>query len=222
MGRLLTPVEIRILGCLIEKEATTPDAYPLSLNALTTACNQKTNREPVLNLTEATVLETVEQLIEDTLIATRTSSGSRVSRYAHRLQNRLEPDYDFSKPELAALCVLFLRGPQTEGEIRIRSSRIHEFSSTELNSVLHRLAEREDGPYAMKLPRQPGQKEARFAHLLAGDIDVDVLTPGQSETAIIMGDEQVRIYELELKVTALRKELDEIKQRLDNFISQFE
>ena len=218
----LTPIEIRVLGALIEKSATTPESYPLSLNALTNACNQKTNREPVMKLSESTVLEAGERLIRETLVSQRSGAGSRVSKYSHRLSNRLTDEYNFNPPELAVLGVLMLRGPQTAGEIRIRSTRLYEFADVlELENTLRRLAEREDGPFVTKLARQGGHKEARYAQLFGGDIEFeDTVVP--MDSSIPVSDDSARISELEIKVQALTKQLAELQQKLDAFIQQFE
>jgi len=218
----LTPIEIRVLGALIEKSATTPESYPLSLNALTNACNQKTNREPVMKLSESTVLEAGERLIRETLVSQRSGAGSRVSKYSHRLSNRLTDEYNFTPPELAVLGVLMLRGPQTAGDIRIRSTRLYEFADVlELENTLRRLAEREDGPFVTKLARQGGHKEARYAQLFGGDIEFeDTVVP--MDSSIPISDDSARISELEIKVQALTKQLAELQQKLDAFIQQFE
>ena len=140
MDNVLSPLELRVLGCLIEKESTTPDTYPLSLNALTSACNQKSNRDPLMDLNENTVLDTVEALTTKSLATSRGGAGSRVSKFAHRLSNRLLDEHQYSHPELALLCVLFLRGPQTLGELRTRCARVHPFPDTgELLATLNLL-----------------------------------------------------------------------------------
>ena len=154
----LSATEARVLGVLIEKERTTPDYYPMSLSAVTTASNQKSNRDPVMNLSETESLEALEGLTAKRLVWEKTPSGSRVTKYAHRLSNTLGLTYDFSPDEVGVLCVLMLRGPQTVGEVRARTTRLCEFSSlAEAEAVLERLAGREDGPYVVKLPRQPGR-----------------------------------------------------------------
>ena len=220
----LTPIEIRVLGSLLEKEATTPENYPLSLNALTNACNQKTNRDPVMSLTEATVLEAVESLTRKTLVTQRGGASSRVPKYAHRLNNRLQDEYDFSAAEQAALCVLMLRGPQTGGEIRTRSSRLYEFADiVELDQTLLRLAERDDGPFVVKLERQAGHKEHRYAQLWGGDVDLTQIAPTvDANTDAPLSDDSARITELEFKVQALSHRVDELEQKLGAFMAQFE
>ncbi len=219
---MLTPIEARVLGCLIEKEATTPAGYPLSLNALKTACNQKTSRDPVMDLSESTVQDTVDALIRKTLVSGRSSSGSRVPKYAHRLHDRLNPEFDFSRPELAVMGMLFLRGPQTRGELRTRCARIHDFADTgEVDQVLTQLRTRDDGPYVKQLPLAPGHKEVRFAHLACGDVSVDEPAPA-SARSVPLSDDSARLAALELEVGRLRAELDETREDLAAFRKQFE
>jgi hypothetical protein len=208
---------LRHLGCLIEKESTTPDGYPLSLNALTAACNQKTNRDPLMDLNEHTVLDTVEALIKKSLVTSRGGAGSRVSKFAHRLSNRLLDENQYSRPELALLCVLFLRGPQTLGELKTRCARIHTFPDTaELLATLKMLEQRDGGACVVKLPTQPGQTEARYAHLLGGEVET-ASAPARGATTATVSDESARIAELELEVASIRRELDALRARFDSF-----
>lgn len=221
MDMILSPLELRVLGCLIEKEATTPDTYPLSLNALTAACNQKTNRDPLMDLNENTVLETIETLIKKSLVTSRSSAGSRVSKFGHRLSNRLLDEHQYSRPELALLCVMFLRGPQTLGELKTRCARIHTFPDTaELLATLKMLEQRDGGACVVKLATQPGHKEARYAHLFAGEVDIESV-PATSASAATVSDEAARIAELELEVGNLRRDLDALRGQFDSFIKQF-
>lgn len=208
----LTLIEARILGCLVEKELTTPDYYPLSLNSVTTACNQKQNRDPVMALTESQVMEAMDTLISKHLARERTGAGSRVTKYAHRLGDSLGLSFGLERNEVGTLCVLMLRGPQTPGEIRARTGRLCEFGSLEqLNKTLSDLMDHERGPYIVQLPRQPGTKEARYAHLLCGDIDPEAFT----ETAAPIGPAQSdRVGELEQQIEALRARLDRLEQSL--------
>ncbi len=216
MDIILSALELRVLGCLIEKEATTPDAYPLSLNALTAACNQKTNRDPVMNLNDNTVLETAEALIKKSLVTSRSGAGSRVSKFAHRLSHRLLDDLEFSHPELALLCVLFLRGPQTPGELKVRCARIHPFPDTAgLFATLENLEHRTGGACVVKLQTQPGHKEARYAHLFAGEVE------SAPATGVTMSDEAARIAQLELEVSGLRSALDALRTDFETFVKQF-
>lgn len=159
----LDPIEARVLGVLMEKDATTPDAYPLSINAIASGCNQKTNREPVMDIGEDEVQVAVDSLVKATLVKPQGSAGGRVQRYAHRLAMRLFGEYEFSAAERGLLCVLLLRGPQTPGELRSRAARLHEYSGIgEVEAVLARLASREDGPHVAELAREPGRREARW------------------------------------------------------------
>lgn len=171
MNLELTLHESRVIGCLVEKEITTPDQYPLSLNALTNACNQKSNRDPVLDLDEATVQQTVDQLIKKRLASEQSGYGSRVPKFQHLFCNTAFGTLKFSPQELGIVCELFLRGPQTPGELRSRASRLCRFSDvTEVEAVLTGLASREDGPYVRRLTREPGKRESRYAHLFSGEV----------------------------------------------------
>ncbi len=163
-------IEARVIGCLIEKEITTPDQYPLSLNALTNACNQKTNREPVLELSEAVVQQAVDSLMKKYLVSDKSAGyGGRVTKYKHRFCNTEFGSLKFSKQELGIICVLLLRGPQTPGELRARTNRLCEFADAEaVEATLKGLMSREDGPFIARLPRAAGARESRYAHLFSG------------------------------------------------------
>lgn len=167
MSRItLDPVQARALGVLLEKQVTTPDAYPLSLNALVAGCNQKSNRDPVMTLGEATVRDAVEALVADTLAREQGNAGGRTRRFSHRLDSRLFGELEFSREERAVLCVLLLRGPQTPGEIRARSDRLAQFADlAALEAVIERLAGRADGPHVEALAREPGRREVRYRQL---------------------------------------------------------
>jgi uncharacterized protein YceH (UPF0502 family) len=169
----LTANEARVIGCLIEKEITTPDQYPLSLNALTNACNQKTNREPVLELAESAVQQVVDGLLKKYLVSDKSAGyGGRVTKYKHRFCNTEFGSLKFSKQELGIVCVLLLRGPQTPGELRTRTNRLCEFSDAgEVDSTLKGLMERDDGPFVARLARAAGARESRYAHLFSGAIE---------------------------------------------------
>lgn len=214
----LSPIEARVLSVLIEKAATTPDYYPLSLSAVVSACNQKSNREPVMSLGETQTIEALDSLIAKRLVWEKTPSGSRVTKYAHRLSNTLGLTYDFSSNELGVLCVLMLRGAQTVGEIRGRSGRLCDFSSlSEVEETLTGLMEREGGARVAKLPREPGRKESRYAHLLCGAVQIAqpvAASPGASVEETSAAGE--RIMALERTVADLRTELEEIKRQLGN------
>ena len=220
MNIILNHLETRVLGSLIEKDVTTPDYYPLSLNALVNACNQKNNRDPVMNLDEETVRQALETLQEKRLAGPTSSADSRVTKYEHRLQEA----FNFTRGETAILCVLLLRGPQTPGELRGRTERMHRFEDlTEVQSTLQRLMQR-DPPLVRVLPRQPGTKEARYMHLLAGDVEdaADVArAPSPAFVPTNSGDTD-RITRLEDEIADLRKEVADLKQQLASFRKQFE
>jgi uncharacterized protein len=165
--------EARVIGCLIEKEITTPDQYPLSLNALTNACNQKTNREPVLELSEAQVQQSVDTLMKKYMVSDKSAGyGGRVTKYKHRFCNTEFGSLKFSKQELGILCVMLLRGAQTPGELRSRTNRLCEFADADaVESTLRNLMSREDGPFIARLPRAAGARESRYAHLFSGLIE---------------------------------------------------
>ncbi|NLG77052.1 MAG: DUF480 domain-containing protein [Xanthomonadaceae bacterium] len=175
MNLELSPNEIRVIGCLIEKSITTPDQYPLSINALTNACNQKSNRDPVMALDERTVQETIDGLVKKHLVLERSGFGSRVPKYQHRFCNTGFGSLEFTPQATAILCELMLRGPQTPGELRGRSARMAEIRDAgEVEATLHALATREDGPFVVKLAREPGRRESRYAHLFGGPIEASV------------------------------------------------
>jgi uncharacterized protein YceH (UPF0502 family) len=215
---LLNEVECRVLGSLLEKEVTTPEYYPLSLNALVNACNQKSNREPVMNLDEAAVRGALHSLDGQSLVRSVSASDSRVTKYEHRLQEA----FNFYRHESAILCVLLLRGPQTPGELRGRAERMHPFEDLgAVQSSLQHLMKREP-PLVKILPRQPGTKEARYAHLFAGDVELQETKPeALAEAADGVVDEE-RIARLEEEVTALRNELADLRQQFAQFRKQFE
>ena len=214
----LTETEVRVLGSLIEKDITTPEYYPLSLNALVNACNQKSNRDPVMQLTEDAVRDALGALQERRMAGPAGGADSRVTKYEHRLQEV----FNFMRPEIAVLCVLLLRGPQTPGELRGRTERMHRFEALDdVESALQKLMQREP-PLAKVLPRQPGTKESRYAHLLGGDV-AGTESIHQAMTATDNSSEDgLRVARLEEQVAALRRELGEIKDQLERFRKQFE
>ena len=218
MNILLNDVEARVLGSLIEKEITTPDYYPLSLNALVSACNQKSNREPVMNLDEHAVNAALDELTEKNLAA-GTSRDSRVLKYEHRLQEA----FNFDRLETATLCVLLLRGPQTPGELRSRTERMHKFDDLEqVQSTLQRLMKREP-PIVAMLPRRPGTKEARYAHLLFGELQIPASAPEHAAASPFRSSSDAeRIARLEDAVAQLEKEVAETKEHLAALQKQFE
>jgi len=228
---LLNEVECRVLGSLIEKEITTPEYYPLSLNALVNACNQKSNRDPVMNLDEAAVRQALHSLDGQSLVRSVSASDSRVTKYEHRLQEA----FNFYRHEIAILCVLLLRGPQTPGELRTRAERMHPFDDLgAVQSSLQHLMKREP-PLVKILPRQPGTKESRYAHLLSGEVDLrDNLEsfeakPEAKESATTISANGNRIAHLEEEIASLRrevadfhKEISDLKQQFAQFKKQFE
>ena len=215
---LLNEVECRVLGSLVEKEITTPEYYPLSLNALINACNQKSNREPVMNLGEAAVRQALHSLDGQSLVRSISAADSRVTKYEHRLQEA----FNFYRHEIAILSVLLLRGPQTPGELRTRTERMHHFD--DLNAVqssLQHLMKREP-PLVKVLPRQPGTKEARYAHLLSGDVESFEANAHGETAATPNSVDGERIARLEEEVAALHKEVADVKQQFAAFRKQFE
>ncbi|MBT2972203.1 MAG: DUF480 domain-containing protein [gamma proteobacterium symbiont of Ctena orbiculata] len=213
----ITPLEARVIGCLLEKEVTTPDQYPLSLSALTNACNQKSSRDPVLQLDEAEVQDLLDELKKKHLVSDRTGFGSRVAKYQHRFCNTGFGALEFTQQELGTLCVLLLRGPQTPGELRSRSNRLCQFSDVqEVEAVLRGLMQREDGPFVMRLAREPGRREARYAHLFCGDIDEnsDFVAVESIDTQQQAG-QSARIERLESLLSEMASELADLKARIE-------
>jgi uncharacterized protein len=220
----LNPVEVRILGALIEKEITTPEYYPLSLNALINACNQKSNRDPVMNLDEDTTRSALRSLDARGYAGAADNFDSRVTKYEHRLQEA----FNFDRRETAILCELFLRGPQTPGELRARCERMHKFDDLgEIQLTLQRLMKHEP-PLVKLLPKQPGTKEARYAHLFSGDVNAEhdavSATGGGTEYAVAAprSTDPQRIAQLESEMTTVRDELAELKRQLAEFKKQFQ
>jgi uncharacterized protein len=215
---LLSEIETRVLGSLVEKELTTPEYYPLSLNALVNACNQKSNRDPVMNLDEESVREAMRSLEKKGLAGGADNMVSRVSKYEHRLQEA----YNFTRHEIAVLAELLLRGPQTPGELRSRADRMHKFDDLGVvHSTLQRLMKREP-PLVAALPRQPGTKESRYAHLLSGDVHV---APQDAEAGVAVTSSSntgERIARLEDQVKNLQSEITDLKQQFASFRKQFE
>ncbi len=210
----LNEVEVRVLGSLIEKEFTTPDYYPLSLNALTNACNQSSNRQPVVHFDEDTVARAAESLREKNLVHRVDRGDSRVQKYRHVMTETMK----LETPDIAVMYVLMVRGPQTVGEIRTRSNRIHDFPNlAEVESTLDRLMALQPS-LAARLPRQTGQKEMRFAHLLSGDV---VLADAEA-AAVPSPVDGERISKLEETIGELRKEVDDLRAQLEQFRKQFE
>jgi hypothetical protein len=210
MTILLNTVEARVLGALVEKEATTPEYYPLSLNALVNACNQKSNREPVMQLEDDAVRQALHRLEDQQLAGVARGVDSRVTKYEHRLQEV----FNFTRGETAVMCGLLLRGPQTPGELRGRTERMHRFEELDdVLSVLQRLMQREPA-LVTALPRQPGTKEIRYAHLLSGPVDASVAMPARGAAEESDSAEGERLLQLETEVARLRQELMDLKEQV--------
>ena len=212
----LNETEVRVLGSLVEKQVTTPEYYPLTLNALMLACNQKNNRSPVTAYDETTVAQALETLREKNLAYVFYGSTSRVPKYKHVLPEVMH----LSQPELALMCVLLLRGPQTTGELATRAFRLHEFSGLEeVEATLNALMTREPDPLVIRLPRQPGQKEVRFAHLLAGEVSIDA---ERQDVAPARSRANDRVAAVEAEVETLKAEVGMLKKQFESFKKQFE
>jgi len=213
---LLSDVEIRVLGSLVEKDITTPDYYPLSLNALVNACNQKNNRDPVMALGEDAVRAALESLQRQGLGGSAGGADSRVTKYEHRLQEV----FNFDRREIAVLCVLLLRGAQTPGELRGRAERMYRFEELEdVLATLERLSLRNPALVAV-LPRQPGTKESRYMHLFSGNAPASEAVPVRTAQSSLSEDD--RVIQLESEVAALRREVAEMRQQLQAFRMTFE
>lgn len=207
----LTATEARVIGCLLEKQVTTPEQYPLSVNGVVIACNQKTNREPVMNLSESDVQDQLDNLVKRHFLRTVSGFGNRVTKYEQRFCNSEFGNLKLSAGEVALITTLLLRGAQTPGELRSRASRMYEFSDmAEVESTLEKLATREDGPYVVRLAREPGKRESRYMHLFCGDVDEAMATADELPAA--SGDLQARVEALETDVA-------ELKQRLDSLLA---
>jgi uncharacterized protein YceH (UPF0502 family) len=217
MAESLSETEVRVLGCLVEKQLTTPEYYPLTLNALIAACNQKSNRDPVVAFDETMVMQALDSLRDKNLVYVFHGSTSRVVKYKHMLPSV----YDLDPAETAAITVLMLRGPQTPGEIRGRSERLYEFENLgQVQGTLDALAQK-DEPLVVKLTRQPGQKDARYAHLLSGEVDVESTgnTRRQSATSGVLNE---RVEKLEQELERLSTEFASLAETLEEFRKQFE
>ena len=218
MNITLNEVECRVLGSLLEKEVTTPEYYPLSLNAVVNACNQKSNRDPVMNLDEGVVRQTLRSLEGQALVRSVSPADSRVTKYEHRLQEA----FNFYRHEIAILSLLLLRGPQTPGELRSRSERMHSFDDlSAVQSSLQHLMRREP-PLVKPLPRQPGTKETRYAHLLSGDVaqaEPELKVKADTLDRSVDGD---RVRQLEEEIARLKNEVADLKQEFAQFRKQFE
>jgi len=205
----LSAKEARVIGCLLEKQVTTPDQYPLSLNGIALACNQKTNREPVMDLTESEVQQVLDLLLKKHFLRTLSGFGNRVVKYEHRFCNSEFGQLKLSAAELAVIATLLLRGAQTPGELRTRTNRMHEFSDvSEVEQVLQQLSAREDGPFVVRLAREPGKRESRFMHLFSGQIDETTTEVAQIDDA-----------DLSERVSVLESEVAELKRQLQTLLA---
>ena len=213
----LSPLEARVIGCLIEKQITTPDQYPLSLNALVNACNQKSNRDPVMVLDESTIQRTVDDLVRKHFVVERSGFGSRVPKYQHRFCNTEFGALKFTPQELAIICELLVRGPQTPGELRTRASRMASLSEVgEVEAALESMRTRADGPFVVRLPRQPGRRDSCYAHLFSGAVTGSSVEDEGQELKVSNDSAQTssRLDRLEEQVQQLREELSDLRQRL--------
>ena len=215
MKHELSAKEARVVGCLLEKQLTTPEQYPMSLNGLTTACNQKTNREPVMELSESEVQQTLDLLLRKHII--RTLSGSRTMKYDHRFCNSEFGNLKFSPPEVAVVTTLLLRGAQTPGELRTRTNRLHDFADvSEVEQTLTELSQREDGPFCVRLAREPGKRESRYMHLFSGEVSHAALATEDEPFSVPAAESSA----LEERVAALESEVAELKQRLEHLLER--
>ncbi|UYM56431.1 MULTISPECIES: YceH family protein [Leclercia] len=207
----LSATEARVIGCLLEKQVTTPEQYPLSVNAVTLACNQKTNREPVMNLAEHEVQDLLDALVKRHYLRTVSGFGNRVTKYEQRFCNSEFGALKLNSAEVALIATLLLRGAQTPGELRTRAARMHEFADMqEVEQTLEGLAAREDGPFVLRLAREPGKRESRYMHLFSGEVETtaaaETVAPATEETLLA-------------RVEALENEVEELKQRLDSLLA---
>jgi len=212
----LTAYEARVIGALIEKEITTPDQYPLSLNALVNACNQKSNREPVMELDEALVQDIVDGLVKKHLVSEKTAFGSRVTKYRHRFCNSEFGSLTLSSQELGVLCVMLLRGAQTPGELRSRTNRLCHFDDVrEVEATLDQLMRRDDGPFVARLPREPGKRESRYAQLFSEEPPLpESFAEHATPAAGALADEE-RLSRLERQVDELVREIGQLRERIE-------
>lgn len=210
----LSGAEARVVGCLLEKQVTTPEQYPLSVNAVMMACNQKTNREPVMNLSEHDVQDVLDELVKRHYLRTVSGFGNRVTKYEQRFCNSEFGDLKLSAAEVAVIATLLLRGAQTPGELRTRASRMHEFADMqEVEQTLEGLSTREDGPYVVRLAREPGKRESRYMHLFSGEVDTATLATEQ-ESTVVSGSLTARVDALEEEVAGLKQRLDALLAHL--------
>lgn len=208
MKIVLTPTEARVIGCLLEKQVTTPEQYPMSLNGVVSACNQKSNREPVMTLSDHQIQDTLDLLVKKHLLSTLSGFGNRVVKYEQRFCNSAFGDLKLNSAEVAVIATLLLRGAQTPGELRTRSGRLHEFADmAEVEQTLEHLQQREDGPFVVRLAREPGKRESRFMQLFCGE-------PDASELAAVGVASDENHAELSDRVSLLETEVAQLKQQL--------
>ena len=213
MKMALSAQALRVIGCLLEKQVTTPDQYPLSLNGVVTACNQKSNREPVMNLGEMEVQSQLDELVKKHLATSNNGFGQRVSKYEQRFCNSAFGNLQLNSAEVAVLTLLFLRGAQTPGELRTRSGRLHEFSDmNEVEQTLNGLITRDDGPMVVRLAREPGKRESRYMHLFGGDV---AEAPAASADEMDSEDLVSRVAHLEQQVAQLQSQLEQLLLQKD-------
>ena len=206
----LTAHEARVIGCLLEKQVTTPEQYPLSVNAIALACNQKTNRDPVMSLSEAEVQDHLDALVKRHYLRTVSGFGNRVTKYEQRFCNSEFGDLKLTAAEVALVTTLLLRGPQTAGELRSRGQRMHEFADmAEVEAALEHLATREDGPFVARLPREPGKREQRYMHLFSGSVE-SLITAVEAIAPAAPDDLSERVAVLEEEVAALKQRLESL------------
>ncbi|WP_202304843.1 YceH family protein [Dryocola clanedunensis] len=209
----LTATEARVVGSLLEKQVTTPEQYPMSVNGVVTACNQKTNREPVMDLKEHDVQETLDMLVKRHFLRTVSGFGNRVTKYEQRFCNSEFGDLKLSPAEVAIVTTLLLRGAQTPGELRSRAARMFEFSDmAQVENILETLASREDGPFVARMPREPGKRESRYMHLFSGEVET-LATVADAMVSALPADD------LNARVALLEEEVTELKQRLDSLLA---
>lgn len=212
----LSANESRVIGCLMEKSVTTPDQYPLTLNALTNACNQKSGRDPVMSLNQGTVQHTVRELETKRLVRVEENFKRGVEKYSHRFCNSNFSELQFDAAQYAIVCLLLLRGPQTPGEIRARSPRLHEFDdNSDVVNALNSLIERDGDPLVVKLPRTPGRKDSEYMHLFAGPVDIEAYQSSAQASASSSSSSRTSATELEQRIGVLEEEVERLKKLLE-------
>ncbi|WP_341662714.1 YceH family protein [Vibrio sp.] len=214
----LSDIEARVIGCLIEKEVTTPDYYPLTLNSLTSACNQKSNREPVMTLSETDVQQAVDGLITRRLVSDESGFNSRASKFQHRFCNTEFGDLKLTSQEKGIVCCLLLRGAQTPGELRTRTNRLADFSDVkEVEAILENMASGDDFPLVVKLPREAGKRESRYMHQFSGEVDVESIAASSPSTNI--SSDSKRIESLETEVAELKAQIEVLRLQVESLVS---